>query len=322
MTTRRRARGVIAALIASVALAGACRDDNGSPTARQPQASSSTTRSVAADPVKGKVVVAVADLVCSDAQAEATRGSAARCRSEETAAVAKSLSPDAVLFAGDIQYDRGSKSEFATFERSGWASFKDITFPAPGNHEYATPNAAPYFDSFGARAGPRGRGYYSAEVGTWHVVSLNSNCKPAGGCTPGSPQEQWLRRDLAAAAEADRKCTVAFWHHARLSSGYHGPDESMEAIWAALADANADVVVVGHDHHYERFAPERGVRQFVAGTGGRSLYPTLGAARGSEVRNSATFGVLELRLGDGEYAWKFHGIPGTTFTDSGRDRCR
>jgi len=316
---RRNLAGLLA-LVLAASLLTACRDENGKLTVRVP--GTKTTPTGAPSPVRGEVVVVAGDLVCSAEQETAAAGSRAQCQSEATAALAKSVSPDAVLFPGDIQYDRGTKAEYAqVWAKSSWARFKSITYAAVGNHEYSTTDAAPYFATFGARAGPRDRGYYSADIGTWHVIALNSNCQPAGGCVPGSPQERWLRADLAAAAAAGRECTLAFWHHPRWSSGYHGSDESMEPLWAALADRDAELVVAGHDHHYERFAPKRGVRQFIAGTGGRSLYPTLGVERGSEIRESSTFGVLELRLGDGEYGWKFHGIGDATFTDSGREAC-
>ncbi|MEY2468667.1 MAG: hypothetical protein QOF21_1365 [Actinomycetota bacterium] len=267
--------------------------------------------------VNGSVVVAVGDVICSAEQQAIADGSSSECQSEATAAVAKSLSPNAVLLAGDIQYERGRSAEFADgYDTSAWASLKDVTHASPGNHEYSTPNAAPYFAEFGRP--PSGRSWYSFDVGGWHVISLNSNCTPAGGCGAGSPQETWLRADLAASSA---KCTLAFWHHPRWSSGLHGSDESMETLWADLADADAEVVIGGHDHHYERFAAERGVRQFVVGTGGRSLYPTFNSEQASEVQNSTTFGVLELKLGEDAYSWRFVPIQGRSFTDSGTTAC-
>ena len=297
----------------------ACRDDDGKLSVRLPGRGPATT---AFTPVDGTVVVVTADMVCSAEQRAAAAGSEAECKSEETAAVAAALSPEAVLVAGDIQYERGSRAQFAEgYSVGAWAPLKPITYPSPGNHEYSTQDAAPYFATFGAAAGPGRRGWYSVEIGKWHVVSLNSNCRPAGGCGPGSPQEQWLRADLAAARAGGRECALAFFHHPRWTSGAHGSDASIEGLWAALAEHDVELTLAGHDHHYERFAPERGVRQFVVGTGGRSLYPTFGTEAGSEIRNSNTFGVLELRLGADEYSWEFHGIPGTTFTDSGREKC-
>ena len=285
-----------------------------------PGTSASTAAAPSEAPVDGNVVVVVGDLICNAAQEARAAGSEAQCKSEETAALAKSLSPDAVLLVGDIQYERGTRDEYAEgYERSSWASLESITHAAVGNHEYSSPGAAPYFAALGDAAGPDRRGYYRVRVGDWDVFALNSNCRPAGGCDPGSAQERWLRAELEA---SDAACSLAFFHHPRWTSGLHGSDASIEPLWAALADHDVEVALAGHDHHYERFAPERGVRQFVVGTGGRSLYPAFGAEKGTEVRNSQTFGVLELRLAAAAYSWKFHGIPGTTFTDTGRATCR
>jgi hypothetical protein len=197
-----------------------------------------------------------------------------------------------------------------------------------GNHEYGTPGATAYFDYFGPAAGERGKGYYSYDLGTWHLVVLNSNCRPVGGCGPGSPQERWLRADLA---KHHARCTLAYWHHPRFSSGWHGSDPSYQAFWQALSEHDADVVLVGHDHDYERFAPQtasgavdsrRGIREFVVGTGGGSYreFPSRAAAN-SEIRNDKTFGVLRLVLGPSEYSWRFIPEAGKTFTDSGTASC-
>ena len=172
--------------------------------------------------------------------------------------------------------------------------------------------AAGYFAYFGVEQ------WYSFDVGGWHIVSLNSNCTPAGGCQAGSPQQQWLKADLAAHPTA---CTAAFWHHPRYTSGFHGPDVSMDDIWQTLVDAGADVVLSGHDHHYERLAPERGVRQFVVGTGGRSLYPVINVQPGSEARNSSSFGVLRLELHPSSYDWEFVPVKNGGFTDRGHTEC-
>ena len=147
--------------------------------------------------------------------------------------------------------------------------FRGRTRAALGNHEYGTGTAAAAIAYFGL---PR-RGYYSYELGDWHVVVLNSNCRPAGGCGPGSPQQRWLAADLR---EHPTRCAVAYMHHPRFSSGIHGSDPTIAALWTTLSRGGVDVVLAGHDHHYERFAPFEGIRSFVVGTGGRSLYPTLG----------------------------------------------
>ena len=169
-----------------------------------------------------------------------------------------------VFTLGDDAYENGSPKQFADCYGPTWGRFKARTRPVVGNHEYGTAFAAGYFDYFGAAAGDRTKGYYSYDLGKWHLVVINSNCAQVGGCHAGSPQEQWLRQDLAA---HPAPCTVAMWHHPRYSSGEHGDDRSMRDIWQALYDADADVVLSGHDHDYERFAPA-GRRQQV-GPGAR-----------------------------------------------------
>jgi hypothetical protein len=194
----------------------------------------------------------------------------------------------------------------------------------PGNHEYETTDAAGYFEYFGAAAGDPRHGYYSFDVGpSWHVVALNSNCGVVA-CDAGSRQEQWLRDDLV---ENARPCTIAFWHHPRFSSGPHGNDATVGPLWDALEEHGADIVLSGHDHGYERFAPQtsaavadpNGIRQFVVGTGGRSLYPFDTPRANSAVRISA-FGYLLLTLGTDAYGWSFVGEGGTV-VDSGSGTC-
>jgi hypothetical protein len=148
---------------------------------------------------------------------------------------------------------------------------------------------------------------------------LNSNCSRIGGCGVGSPQERWLRRDLAA---HPARCTVAYWHHPRWSSGLHGSDRTMAVLWRTLARGGVDVVLSGHDHHYERFAPIDGIRSFVVGTGGRSLYPVLWRLPASRALNVTTFGVLRLTLRPTSYDWRFVPVAGSTYTDAGRAACR
>jgi hypothetical protein len=206
---------------------------------------------------------------------------------------------------------------------------KSITHPVPGNHEYATPGAAGYFSYFGPAAGDPTEGYYSFDLGSWHIIALNSNCSNVGGCDQGSPQERWLRADLATNQNA---CTLAYWHHPRFTSGsVHHSDPRTEAFWQALHEFRADVVLTGHQHNYERFDPQsptgsadpsNGIRQFVVGTGGKDLY-TFGAtpAPNSIVRNSNTFGILKLTLRLTSYEWQFIPEAGKTFTDAGSDRC-
>jgi len=173
------------------------------------------------------------------------------------------------------------------------------------------PGAAGYFDYFGTAAGRRSPGYYSFNLGRWHLIALNSECAQVGGCATGSPQERWLRADLAA---PPARCVLAYWHKPRFSSGMHGNNATYTAFWQALHGAGADVVLVGHDHDYERFAPQtphgradpaRGIRQFVVGTGGKTHYGFRTIRANSQVRNSRTFGVLRLALHPAGYDWRF-----------------
>jgi len=242
-------------------------------------------------------------------------GDIASCRSsgDERTAALVAATPGTVAVLGDAVYERGTAAEFR--DCYSWRRFRGRTRAALGNHEYGSPGARP------AKAYFRlpGRGYYSYELGDWHVVVLNSNCRPAGGCSTGSPQQRWLAADLERSAAA---CTLAYWHHPRFSSGLHGSDRTMAALWSTLARAGADVVLAGHDHHYERFAPIDGIRSFVVGTGGRSNYPVLWRLRGSVVVNDGVFGVLRLTLRPEAYDWQFLPVPGSSFRDRGSARCR
>jgi hypothetical protein len=231
------------------------------------------------------------------------------------------------MAVGDLAYPDGSKENFVCYDKT-WGRVKARTRPAPGNHEFHAAGATPYFDYFGPAAGDPQNGYYSYELGTWHIVVLNSECADVGGCEAGSRQETWLRGDLAAHPAA---CTLAYWHKPLFSSGSaHGNDVSVKPLWHALYDANADVVVAGHDHNYERFAPQnadgmadpaRGIREFVAGTGGKNQRPIGAIVPNSEVRNADAFGVLKLTLRPNSYDWQFIPEPGKTFVDSGSGKC-
>jgi alkaline phosphatase len=224
-----------------------------------------------------------------------------------------------IALLGDIAYDHGSHDDFATCFDPTWGPMRPRLRPAPGNHEYETKGASGYFDYFGAVAGSRGEGWYSFELGAWHVIALNSECDAIGGCGPTSPQLAWLVADLAAHPAA---CTLAYWHHPRWSSGKHGTNDMTDALWDALAAAGADVVLQGHDHDYERLAPIDEIRSFVVGSGGRSLYAWPGVPLPqTAVRANDTYGLLQLTLGETDYAWEF--IPASgTFTDWGQAACR
>ena len=232
-----------------------------------------------------------------------------------------------VMAVGDLAYPDGSKENFDCYDKT-WGRVKARTRPAVGNHEFHSTGATFYFKYFGAAAGDAKEGYYSYELGTWHIVVLNSECAEVGGCNAGSRQEKWLRGDLAAHPAA---CTLAYWHKPLFSSGgKHGDDPEIKPLWQALYEANADVVVNGHDHDYERFAPQdpdakadaqRGIREFVAGTGGKNHRPFAEPHANSEVRNADAFGVLKLTLKPGGYDWQFIPEPGKNFTDAGSGVC-
>ena len=224
---------------------------------------------------------------------------------------------------GDNVYPDGTAEEFASCYEPSWGRHKHRTRPSPGNHDYHTPAARGYFGYFGRRAGPTSRGYYSYDLGSWHVISLNSELE--GGAR--SVQERWLRADLA---RNRARCTLAYWHRPRFSSGSHGSDGSVRPFWDALYQARADVVLSGHDHNYQRFARQRpdgtldrrrGLRQFIVGTGGRSLYGFGRPIAHTERYNTETYGVLKLTLRRAGYAWRFVSVPGKRFTDAGSAPC-
>jgi hypothetical protein len=254
-------------------------------------------------------------------------GDIASCGSSGDEATAKLLDaiPGTIFTAGDNAYEDGSAADYANCYAPSWGRHKSRTRPAPGNHEYLSPNGTGYYGYFGSAAGDPSEGYYSYELGGWHIIALNSNLR----VDPGSPQEQWLRQDLA---NSDVKCTLAYWHHPRFSSGLdHGNDPMMEPLWQALYDYGADVVVSAHDHIYERFAPQtptgaldlaKGIREFIVGTGGGSRDGTGSPRPNSEVRSGAAWGVLKLSLFTDRYEWKFVPVAGETFTDSGSGSCR
>lgn len=276
------------------------------------------------------VVIAVGDLVCDpdDPNYNGGAGTPVACRHQATSDLAITRNPDAVLTLGDNQYENGARAKFDAAYHPTWGRLKSVTHPSPGNHDYGTGGAAGYFSYFGSAAGPGSTGWYSFDLGAWHLIALDSNCLGAGGCGVGSPQELWLRDDLARNAG---KCTLAYWHHPRFSSGFYGNDPASDAWWRDLYTAGADVVLVGHEHTYERFArqnpsgaadPVRGLRQFVVGTGGADHHRFARVEANSLLRNSETFGVLELRLHPGGYDWQFLPTAGGTFTDSGSDTCK
>jgi acid phosphatase type 7 len=267
---------------------------------------------------KPPVVVAAGDIAsCSDTGDEGT----ARLLSDIKGTV---------LALGDNAYPDGSAEDFEECYDPTWGQFKERTKPTPGNHEYETEEAEGYFDYFGKAAGDPDEGYYSYNLGSWHLIALNSNCgEEEIRCGPGSAQVQWLEEDLA--ANEEKRCTLAYFHHPRFSSGVkHGSTAGVEPLWEALYEAGAEVVLSGHEHNYERFAPQDpegradpqgGIRQFVVGTGGKSHYPILDPLPNSEVHNDESYGVLKLTLHPKGYEWRFLPAAGGEFTDSGEDKC-
>jgi hypothetical protein len=232
-----------------------------------------------------------------------------------------------VAMLGDSAYDRGSPEEFAGCYDPTWGRFRDRTRPTVGNHEYLTPGASGYFAYFGESAGPAGLGYYSYDLGAWPIIVLNSMCWEVGGCTADDPQAVWLAEDLRA---HPAECTLAYWHFPRYSSGRHGSMDVVDAYWDLLYQAGAEIVLTGHDHSYERFAPlddrgiadpARGLREFVVGTGGGSHYGFPLVLPNSEVRDAATFGVLVLTLFEDHYTWEFVPVEGKSFLDRGEGTC-
>ena len=289
------------------------------------------------------VIAAAGDIACSpnDPAFNGGAGTAALCRQAATSDLLAGTGLSAVLALGDVQYDCATPADFAGSFLPSWGRVLSIVRPTPGNHEYiagnpdlygargCTSGAAGYFSTFGSAAGDPGRGYYSFDLGSWHIVSLNTNLAgpsscPIVSCAASSDQVQWLEADLAASRAA---CTLVYWHHPLFSS--KAPSDASRPFWDALYEAGADVVLNGHVHNYERFAPQRpdgtddpvtGIRQFVVGTGGKSLEKSGRLGPRTEASGSA-FGVLRMALRPGSYDWRFVPIAGASFTDAGSAAC-
>jgi hypothetical protein len=227
-----------------------------------------------------------------------------------------------ILHNGDFT-NSGAASEFTECYSQTWGKHKGQTRPVPGNHEYITAGAAGYFDYFGPLAKPQGTSYYSFDMGAWHIIALNSEIDVSST----SEQVAWLESDLAAHPAL---CTLAYWHEPRWSSGEHGNNTSVSALWQTLYDNQAELVLNGHDHDYERFAPQdptggldqaHGIQEFVVGTGGVAEGPFGTIRANSQVRNNNTWGILELTLHPASYAFKFVPVSGGVFTDEGTMTC-
>ncbi|PSL53931.1 3',5'-cyclic AMP phosphodiesterase CpdA [Saccharothrix carnea] len=313
VTAHVRANGTFSFGVTSTSTDGADYDSRETgATAPQLVVTTGTTTTTTTPPPSGDPVLVGAGDISNSGSGDSA-----------TAALLDSI-PGTVFTTGDNVYNSGTASEFASYYEPTWGRHKARTRPSPGNHDYGTSGATGYYNYFGAQAGPSGRGYYSYDLGNWHIVSLNSNISMAAG----SAQEQWLRADLAAST---KPCTAAYWHHPLFTSGAnHSPSTATRPLFQALYDHNADVVLFGHNHQYERFAPQnpnggldttRGIRTFVAGMGGASHYGFGTIRPNSEVRNSTAYGVLKLTLHSTSFDWQFVPVAGQTFTDSGTTAC-
>jgi fibronectin type 3 domain-containing protein len=284
------------------------------------------------------VLYAAGDIACSpaDLSFNGGLGTPTACRQQATADLMADGTFDTVLALGDLQYDSGSLSNFLASYDLSWGRVKSQTHPVIGNHEGVTATSGTgYCSYFGAAAHCNSSGrqggaaFYSFDVGDWHVVVLNSNCDAAGGCGPGTPQYEWLQEDLD---DNHTGCSLAAWHHPRWSSGHDGSNVMMQPLWQLFAASGGDLVLAGHSHDYERFAPidangavnaADGTTSFVVGTGGANFTGIGGAPEpGSQVRQNSSFGVLRLALHPTSYDWRFVPAAGSTFTDSGTRYCR
>lgn len=268
-------------------------------------------------------VVVVGDIACDPASPEYNggRGTKTLCKQRAVGRLAARLHPRYVITTGDNQYEDGHLSAYRTSYDSAFGALRSRTWPVPGNHEYRTPHAQGYLRYFGRRAGTVGHTWRARRpLAGWRVLLLDSDCWAIGGCGPGSPQHRWLVRQL----RTSPSCTVAVWHHPFLTGGEYRGDADTHALatplWTTAREGGVDLVLNGHDHNYQRFAPRQGMRELVVGTGGRSHYPVT-TARGLQRSIDRTFGVLLLTLrADSSYRWSFHALGGRVL-DSGTSTC-
>lgn len=276
-------------------------------------------------------IAAVGDIACSpdSSQWNGGAGTATDCRQADVASLVEE-SDEAVLLLGDVQYPDGTLTQFQAGFGPSWAGFGNRMKPSPGNHEYYTPGATGYFDYFaslGIETGGAGTGYYAFDLGDWTVLSLNSNCSDVP-CSAGSAQEVWLRERLQEARELDR-CTLTYWHHPPASSGIHGDTAAVADLWRAVVDLGGDLLLAGHDHHYERFVPLNanlepdpgGPPSWVIGTGGKSLRTVAGTRDGSATVIDSAFGLTRFDLFQDSFEWEWVGLGGVG-ADSGSADCR
>ena len=315
MVVRRMVRNI--GLVAIAALVTAC---SGSTVAPSIVPSAVASGATPVDPV----IAAAGDIACDPT---VNKGAPTNCDQAATAAQIQALKPAAVITLGDNQYESNAASQYAAVFDQTWGQFKGLIHPTIGNHEYLTADAAGYFGYFGAAAGDPTKGYYSWNLGAWHIIALNSECRHVGGCASGSPQEAWLQADLAANPTA---CTLVTYHEPSWSSGEHGNAVQMTTIWGDLVAAHVDLALAGHNHDYERFPPldasgnpsASGVQEFIVGTGGKNHYPFTAPAIAGEIRDDTAYGVLRLTLHPSSYDWQFLPAPGYSFSDAGSMPCR
>jgi len=361
MTRRMRAWRLTAVLVPFAIVAAGCAAEvepstTTSSTTRVTSLSTTTTAEVqtlvpeldAATSAPGAPRVAVTgDIACDPAHASFNGGlgTGTVCRQLYTSDIVVNGGFDAALLLGDTQYECGGAAAFQQSYDISWGRVKSITRPSPGHHEYLTSGgtdcpttsgtADPYFDyfngvgNFTGPAGDRDKGYYSFDLGAWHIIALNSVCGPAGGCESGSPQEVWLANDLAASTKF---CSVAYMHSPRWSTAQELGNPDLADLYQTLYDGGVDVILAAHVHSYQRFAPQNpqadldnafGIRQFIVGTGGKNvrLGDFIPGVPNWEVWEDDTFGVLSLTLNPGSYDWEFIPEAGQTFTDTGSQAC-
>ncbi len=266
---------------------------------------------------KRVTIAAAGDIACKPPYSTTTR----TCQHRATARLIAKRNPTAVLTLGDQQYEVGALSAFNASYDPSWGLFKTKTNPVLGNHEYGTSQASGYFSYFGTRA-RRAPGYYAYNLGSWRLYALNSNCDRID-C---AAQVDWLRADLAT---NPRRCSLAYMHHPKYSSGHHGGITMVAPLWPPLDKAGVDVILQGHDHSYERFGrmsaaggpSPNGIRSFVSGLGGKSRYGFNTTKPGSQFRYDAMYGVLFMTLADTGYSWRFRTINGGVIRDEGSDAC-